>query len=122
MRAKWGGVTLCPSMTGKLIPTAWPNGGSVVSYLRLARLKANPPEYSGSAKMVTIKEGTYINGTHWTYTFLCKGCITGTSVSFGANLASARLGWGMSTMSVGNAGSPTARLGMYGKRAFLSGG
>ena len=100
-------------MTGKLIPTAWPNGASVVSSLRLARSKSNPPEYSGAAKMVTIKEGTYVNGTHWTYTFLCQGCITGSSLSFAANSASARLGWGTSSMSVGNPGTSTAKLGMH---------
>jgi cellobiose dehydrogenase (acceptor) len=113
MRAKWGGVTLGPSMTGKLIPVAWPNGDSVVSSLRLARTKTNPPEYSGGAKMVRINEGTYVNSTHWTYTFLCKGCITGSSLSFSASSANARLGWGISSTIVGNPGSSTARLGMH---------
>jgi cellobiose dehydrogenase (acceptor) len=100
-------------MTGKLIPVAWLNGGSVVSSVRLGRSKSNPPEYSGAAKMIAIKEGTYVNGTHWTCTFLCPGCMTGSSLSFGANSVSARLGWVMPSMNVGNAGTSAAKLGMH---------
>jgi len=100
-------------MVGKLLPTAWPSGNGVVYSIRQARSKTNPPVYSGSAKMVVIPQGTYHNGTHWSITFLCRGCITGSSLSFNAGATSARLGWGMSTSSVSNAGSPTARLGAH---------
>ena len=113
MRSKWGGVTLGPSMTGKLILVAWPNGANIVHSLRLARTKSNPPEYSGGAKMLAIADGTYTNSSHWTSTFLCQGCITGSSLSFTAGAGSARLGWAMSTTSIQNAGSSTAKLGMH---------
>jgi cellobiose dehydrogenase (acceptor) len=100
-------------MTGKLITVFWPSGNSITHSIRLARTKNNPPEYTGGAKIVQIKEGTYTNGTHWTATFLCRGCITGSSLSFGAGDSNARLGWGISTQAVRNAASSNARLGMH---------
>lgn len=111
--SKWGGVPLGPQMTGKLILAAWPNGDSIVSSLRLARSKSNPPEYTGDAKMATIKEGTYVNATHWAYTFLCTKCITESSLTFSASSASARLGWAMSSREVQNPGTSAAKLGMH---------
>jgi len=47
--------------------------------------------------MIPIANGTYTNATHFTYTFLCKGCILSDGTTFKATDTSARIGWAYST-------------------------
>jgi len=49
--------------------------------------------------MLPIASGTYTNATHYTYTFLCRGCILGNGTTFEATDATAVLGFAYSTKS-----------------------
>jgi cellobiose dehydrogenase (acceptor) len=58
---------------------------------------AAPPVYSGDAKLIPIKSGTFVNSTHISYTFLCSKCIMpANNFTFNPNSDSARLAWARS--------------------------
>ena len=72
----WAGFSMGQSMTGNLLVVAWPNDGEVVSSFRRATGYTNPAVATGDFTMSPIPEGTYVNDTAFSYTFLCKNCIS----------------------------------------------
>ncbi|KAE8386660.1 hypothetical protein BDV23DRAFT_187064 [Aspergillus alliaceus] len=109
----WGGVSLSSSMTKALLIGAWPNGDSVVSSLREAQSYTNPDVYSGDASLEQIPDGTSINSTHLTYTFLCRGCVVGTPTTFGKDMDSYFFGWALSKTSPKSPESSDATLNYH---------
>ncbi|OAG11596.1 FAD/NAD(P)-binding domain-containing protein [Paraphaeosphaeria sporulosa] len=75
----WAGFPLGQSMVGSVLVTAWPHGGEVISSFRKATGYTNPPVVTGDFSMTTIPEGTWVNDTAFSYTFLCKNCIGDTA-------------------------------------------
>ncbi|KAL5456116.1 hypothetical protein PMIN06_004075 [Paraphaeosphaeria minitans] len=71
----WAGFPLGQSMVGSVLVTAWPHDGEVISSFRKATGYTNPPVVTGNFSMITIPEGTWVNGTAFFYTFLCKDCV-----------------------------------------------
>ncbi|GIJ99447.1 hypothetical protein Aspvir_001579 [Aspergillus viridinutans] len=106
----WGGVSLGGSMTSALLIAAWPNGNSAVSSLRKTTTYANPDVYSGDASLTEIAEGTSVNSTHLTYTFLCSGCILGQPATFDATDETYFLGWALSKTSPTTPASASSAL------------
>ncbi|EAW23782.1 putative cellobiose dehydrogenase [Aspergillus fischeri NRRL 181] len=106
----WGGVSLGGSMTSTLLIAAWPNGNSVVSSLRKTTNYANPDVYSGDASLTEIPDGTSVNSTHLTYTFLCSGCILGQPATFDATDETYFLGWALSKTSPTTPASASSAL------------
>ncbi|KAB8207806.1 hypothetical protein BDV34DRAFT_233707 [Aspergillus parasiticus] len=109
----WGGVSLSSSMTKALLIGAWPNGDSVVSSLREAQSYTNPDVYSGDASLEEIPDGTSINSTHLTYTFLCRSCVVGTPTTFGKDMDSYFFGWALSKTSPKSPASSDATLNYH---------
>ncbi|KAE8136548.1 hypothetical protein BDV38DRAFT_271906 [Aspergillus pseudotamarii] len=109
----WGGVSLSSSMTKALLIGAWPNGDSVVSSLREAQSYTNPDVYSGDASLEEIPDGTAINSTHLTYTFLCRSCVVGTPTTFGKDMDSYFFGWALSKTSPKSPASSDATLNYH---------
>ncbi|KAK0452909.1 GMC oxidoreductase [Desarmillaria tabescens] len=93
--AGWGGA-----MTSTLLLVYWANGDEVMTSFRETSSYASPSVYDGNVTLSTIPDGTYVNDTHVSLTFLCGGCITGDSLSFSSTDTSAVLGWGYSTSSL----------------------
>jgi cellobiose dehydrogenase (acceptor) len=77
----WAGFPLGQSMIGSVLVTAWPHDGEVISSFRKATGYTNPPVVTGDFSMTTIPEGTYVNDTAFSYTFLCKNCIGDTAAA-----------------------------------------
>lgn len=99
----YSGVSLGSGMLGKLLFISWPNSQSVLSSFRTTTYvltvywilesftteKTNsnygsPAVATGTFSQVPIANGTYINSTHWTYTFLCSKCIQTDGTTFKA--------------------------------------
>ncbi|KAG7451905.1 CBD9-like protein [Guyanagaster necrorhizus] len=98
--AGWGGASFNGAMTESLLLVAWPNGDEVMASFREATEYSTPPVYNGSdVTLSTVADGTYINDTHLSLTFLCGGCIVGDDLTFSSNDTSAVLGWAYSTSS-----------------------
>ncbi|KAF2402308.1 CBD9-like protein [Trichodelitschia bisporula] len=109
----WAGGDLGPKMVGKLLIVAWPNGGSVVGSLRRATRKSSPPPYTGAAKLKPIAAGTYANASHWSYTFLCEGCLADPAVGFAKDAPAGDLGWAAGARAPADKASANAGLSYH---------
>jgi len=115
----WAGVSLGGGMVGNLLISAWANGNQVITafrkatlvvpksnspqlyfYLTCVRAYSPPPTVTGTYSIQSIANGTYVNETHFTLTFLCKGCILDDGSTFAATDTDGYLGWAMSSMSL----------------------
>ncbi|KAH7092625.1 cellobiose dehydrogenase [Paraphoma chrysanthemicola] len=94
----WAAVTLTGSMRNSLLAVAWPNGESVYSSLRTTTGYTSPGVFNGDAVIKTIPEGTSINSTGFTFTFLCERCIV-EGRAFDPTAETGVLGWAMSSDS-----------------------
>lgn len=96
--AGWGGVSLGGAMTGHLMFVAWPNGDEVMTSFRLATSYANPGVYENSTvTALPIANGTFVNSTHLSSTFVCQGCIVGGTTTFAATDSAPVIGYAVST-------------------------
>ncbi|KAJ4371048.1 hypothetical protein N0V86_008743 [Didymella sp. IMI 355093] len=121
----WGAVSLGGGMTNHLLLVAWANGKEVVSTFRIAGAYANPPVYDATAvSALPIANGTFVNSTHLSYTFLCKGCIVGGDTTFTKTDENPVLGWALSSTDPTTPSDPASELpyhdagfGLYGQPA-----
>jgi cellobiose dehydrogenase (acceptor) len=72
----WAGFSMGQSMVGNLLAVAWPHDGKVVSSFRLATGYTSPAVATGDFTMSPIPDGTFVNDTAFSYTFLCSNCIS----------------------------------------------
>ncbi|KAL3422294.1 GMC oxidoreductase [Phlyctema vagabunda] len=115
----YGGATLTGSMTGTLLVVAWPNGDEVVASVRETSGYTSPGVFSTStASLLPIANGTFVNSTHTSYTFLCSGCITGDAYSFNGTATDIVLGWAMSDSAVTNPASASGASLAYHNSGF----
>lgn len=63
--------------------------------------------------MSTIEKGTYVNSTHFSYTFLCSGCITGDVLSFSNTATGGVFGWAYSDSAVTTPSSVSSALSYH---------
>ncbi|RAL14346.1 putative cellobiose dehydrogenase [Aspergillus homomorphus CBS 101889] len=112
----WGGVSMSGSMTKALLIAAWPNanGDAAVGTLRETSAYSSPEVYSGDASILEIPEGTSINSTFLTYTFLCENCILGEPTTFGATEDTYYFGWGLSKTSPTSPSSASSAMPFHG--------
>ncbi|KAH8889610.1 GMC oxidoreductase [Thozetella sp. PMI_491] len=107
----WAAIDLGGNMVNRLLVVAWPNGDDVVSSLRVASSYANPDVYTNdTVSLHTIESGTSVNGTGFTYTFLCKGCITGDVLSFTSSASSTVFGYAVSHSALTDTADSTVAL------------
>ncbi|KAF4636608.1 hypothetical protein G7Y89_g1471 [Cudoniella acicularis] len=90
------GTSLGGPMLNALLLVVWPNGQKVLASLRKTANYGTPAIATGSFSLSTIEKGTYVNSTHFTYTFLCKSCLQGDGLTFSPTEASAVLGFAIS--------------------------
>ncbi|KAK3295053.1 uncharacterized protein B0H64DRAFT_375770 [Chaetomium fimeti] len=80
--AGWGGVCFGSSMTGPLLLVTWADGDQVMTAGRVAEdytAAGTVPYTANSITIYPIKQGTFVNSTHISSTFLCEGCINSDS-------------------------------------------
>lgn len=110
----YAAVALRTSMAGSLLIVAWPDGDSVVSSLREATGYSNPDVLDDSTvTLKVIEEGTSVNSTAFTYTFLCEGCIKTDDTTFAANDTTAALGWALSTTALDDTSDSSGALNYH---------
>lgn len=96
----WAGVSFAGSMLNTMLLVAWTNNGEVVPSLRVATNYAVPKVIGQGPTLRTIAAST--NDTGFTYTFLCKNCITTDTTgvqSLNASADNGVLGWAVATSS-----------------------
>lgn len=109
--AGWGGISFGGDMTEHLLFVAWPNGDDIVTSFRLASSYANPAVYTATTvQALPIANGTFINSTHLSYTFVCQGCIIGGDTTFAATAAAPIIGYAVSTSNPTTVSDPSSAL------------
>ncbi|GAB1316292.1 hypothetical protein MFIFM68171_06502 [Madurella fahalii] len=74
----WGGISFQSSMRGPLLLVAWPDGDKVMTAPRVATgytPSSVVPYTANPISLIPIQQGTFVNNTHVSSTFLCGGCI-----------------------------------------------
>jgi len=115
--AGWGGWSLTGDMEGPLLMAAWSDGKNVISSFRQAKNEDdNPPEVTGAFTLRPIAQGTSVNSSFLTYTFLCEGCL---DASFGLGAAdttgTVEMGWALADTAVRNPGTSAGVLGFHNR-------
>lgn len=121
----WGAVSLAGGMLNHLLLVAWANGEEVVSTFRTASAYANPAVYDATeVSALPIANGTFVNSTHFSFTFLCEGCIVGGTTTFTPTDETPVLGWALSSSDPTTPSDPASELpyhdagfGLYGQPA-----
>lgn len=110
----YAAMSMTGAMENALLICAWANGDEIVASLRQATAYSNPPEITNSSMGIyEISTGTSVNSTGWSFTFLCKGCATGTSISFGATDDEKVFGYALSTTALTDTTSSDATLNFH---------
>lgn len=109
----WAGISMQGDMEGPLLLAAWPNGNEVVSTFRIAENEDdNPPVVAGQFEVVPIPQGTVVNDTFMTFTFLCRNCVGEQVNSFSAQDTAGDfgMGWALADRAVSDPADPAAVL------------
>ncbi|USP79449.1 carbohydrate-binding module family 1 protein [Curvularia clavata] len=111
----WAGLSMGQSMVGNPLIVAWPNEGKVISSFRLADGYTNPPVLTtGKQTMKTIPDGTFVNDTAFSYTFLCSNCLSDDS-SLGLVISDTLniMGWAFSNKALTDSTKASAALNYH---------
>ncbi|KAH6876361.1 hypothetical protein B0T10DRAFT_585438 [Thelonectria olida] len=108
----WGAVSLKGGMLNSLLFVAWADGEDIKTTFRLTGSYANPDVYSDTeVTALPIANGTFINDTHISYTFLCEGCILANKTSLLGE--SPVLGWAISDTNPTTPSDATSALSYH---------
>ncbi|KAF7863803.1 hypothetical protein EAF04_006768 [Stromatinia cepivora] len=103
----YGGVSLTGNMVGSMLIVAWPSGTDVIASLRETSGYTSPGAYANTtAQLLPIANGTFVNSTHMSYTFLCQACI-GNTYTMASGASQVIVGWALGNGTVTNAASAT---------------
>ncbi|KAF4974169.1 hypothetical protein FZEAL_8899, partial [Fusarium zealandicum] len=108
----WGAVSLKGGMLNGLLFVAWADGDEVITTFRVAGSYANPDVYSDTeVSALPITNGTFINSTHISYTFVCEGCIVEKMTSI--TNESPVLGWAIADTNPTTPSDPGSALSYH---------
>ncbi|KAK3362600.1 hypothetical protein B0T25DRAFT_9706 [Lasiosphaeria hispida] len=114
--AGWGGFSLTGDMEGPLLMACWADGkgGIQASFREAFNEDDDPPEVTGAFSVKPISEGTSVNNTFLTFTFLCEGCLDD-SLGLGAaqTAGTAEMGWALASTAVRNPASSAGVLAFH---------
>ncbi|KAF2020934.1 iron reductase domain protein [Aaosphaeria arxii CBS 175.79] len=117
----WSGASLGGQMRNKLLVLSWPNAQAVLSSFRKTAQYGSPAVATGTFTQTPIANGTYVNSTHWTYTFLCSNCIQTDGTTFKSSDTTASIGFAFSATAPTqktNAGSAVSKHTSQGLVTF----
>uniref|UniRef100_L2GD97 Cellobiose dehydrogenase n=1 Tax=Colletotrichum fructicola (strain Nara gc5) TaxID=1213859 RepID=L2GD97_COLFN len=81
-KGNWGAVSLKGGMLNGLLFVAWADGEDIVTSFRMGSAYSNPDVYTKTeVKATPIANGTFVNSTHFSYTFLCSNCVDSTATT-----------------------------------------
>jgi len=109
----WSGVSLGGPMLNKLLIAAWPSGTKIVGTFRKTAKYGSPPEVTGTFTQTPIAAGTYTNATHWSYVFVCAGCIATDNTTFAAAATAGTFGWAVNAAAPATPASSSSSLSKH---------
>ncbi|KAH7384640.1 hypothetical protein BKA66DRAFT_462578 [Pyrenochaeta sp. MPI-SDFR-AT-0127] len=108
-------------MLNKLLIVAWPNSKDVVGSFRKTANYGSPAVTTGTFTQTPIANGTYVNSTHWTYTFLCSKCIQTDGTTFKTTDTAPSIGYALNTAAPSQVTNPASSVSKHtaqGKAIF----
>jgi hypothetical protein len=72
-----------------------------------------PPEVTGTFKQTPIAAGTYTNATHWSYVFVCAGCIATDGTTFNNTATAGTFGWAVNAAAPATPASTSTSLSKH---------
>ncbi|KAF1845059.1 iron reductase domain protein [Cucurbitaria berberidis CBS 394.84] len=109
----WSGVSLGGGMLNELLILAWPNSQAIVSSFRKTANYASPAVATGTFTKSSIANGTYVNSTHWTYTFLCQKCIQTDGTTFQATDTAPSIGFALNSNAPSQKTNPASSVSKH---------
>jgi hypothetical protein len=73
----------------------------------------SPAVATGAFTQLSIPNGTYVNSTHWTYTFLCSKCILTDKTTFTPTDATASIGYAVNAAAPSQKTNPASSVGKH---------
>lgn len=116
----WSGASLAGPMKNALLLLAWPNSQAIVGSFRKTAQYGSPPVATGIFTQTPIANGTYVNSTHWTYTFLCSKCIQTDGTTFAANASSTVLGYALSSAAPSNKANAASSVSKHSSQGQVN--
>ncbi|EQB53832.1 GMC oxidoreductase [Colletotrichum gloeosporioides Cg-14] len=111
-KGNWGAVSLKGGMLNGLLFVAWADGEDIVTSFRMGSAYSNPDVYTKTeVKATPIANGTFVNSTHFSYTFLCSNCVDSTATTLAGE--SPILGWAFSDTSPTTPSDPASALNYH---------
>jgi hypothetical protein len=77
------------------------------------RRKTNPRDFTTGGTLTPIPTGTFVNSTHWQYTFVCRGCAVG-KTGFAPAAVKERLAFALGEDAPAALGNRSAPLTFHG--------
>lgn len=109
----WSGVSLGGTMLNKLLILSWPNGQNILSSFRKTANYGSPAVTTGTFTQTSIPNGTYVNSTHWTYTFLCSKCIQTDRTTFAPTDTAPSLGYALNANAPAQKTNPASSVAKH---------
>ncbi|KAF1977293.1 CBD9-like protein [Bimuria novae-zelandiae CBS 107.79] len=116
----WSGVSLAGPMKNALLVLAWPNSQAIVGSFRKTAQYGSPLIATGTFTQTLIANGTYINSTHWTYTFLCSKCIQTDGTTFAASANTTVLGYALNSAAPSNKANAASSVSKHTSRGQVT--
>ncbi|KAF2706157.1 iron reductase domain protein [Pleomassaria siparia CBS 279.74] len=116
----WSGVSLGGGMLNKLLVVAWPNAQAIVSSFRKTANYGSPAVATGTFTQTPIANGTYVNATHWTYTFLCSKCILSDKTTFAPTDLTASFGYALNAAAPAQKTNPASSVAKHTSQGQVS--
>ncbi|KAL0932731.1 uncharacterized protein CTRU02_211694 [Colletotrichum truncatum] len=111
-KGNWGAVSLKGGMLNSLLFVAWADGEDIKTSFRMGSAYSNPDVYTATKVTATpIANGTFVNSTHFSYTFLCEGCVIADKTTLTGE--SPILGWAFSDTSPTTPSDPSSALNYH---------
>jgi hypothetical protein len=86
----------------------------------MTRQYGSPAVATGTFTQTPIANGTYVNSTHWTYTFLCSNCIQSDGTTFKATDAAPSIGWALSATAPAQKGSASSTVSKHSSQGQVA--
>ncbi|KAI4677359.1 uncharacterized protein J4E88_007167 [Alternaria novae-zelandiae] len=93
--------------------TGWSGVSLGVGSFRKTAQYASPAVATGAFTQTTIANGTYVNSTHWTYTFLCSKCIQTDGTTFKPTDAAPSLGFALNPTAPAQKTNPASSVSKH---------
>jgi hypothetical protein len=73
----------------------------------------SPAVATGAFTQIPIANGTYVNSTHWTYTFLCSKCIQNDGTTFKPTDSAPSLGFALNPTAPSQKTNPASSVSKH---------